>query len=51
MIAYNSYDGDELYASPKGDAFGKGTKESPLDLASALAYVKPGQTVVLEEGT
>ena len=51
MIAYNSYDGDELYASPNGDAFGKGTKESPLDLASALAYVKPGQTVVLEEGT
>lgn len=51
MIAYNSYDGDELYASPNGDAFGKGTKESPLDLASALAYVKPGQAVVLEEGT
>lgn len=50
MVAYNSYEGSELYVSPKGDAFGKGTKESPLDLFSALAYLEPGQKVVMEEG-
>lgn len=51
FVACNYYDGDTLYVSPEGDAFGKGTKERPLDLASAIAYAKPGQTILLEGGS
>ncbi|MCQ2613923.1 MAG: right-handed parallel beta-helix repeat-containing protein [Treponemataceae bacterium] len=50
-IACNWYDLPELYVSPAGSPFGKGTKESPLELGYALMYAKPGQTVVLEGGT
>lgn len=46
-----SYPGHELYVTPSGSPFGDGTISSPLDLASALAYCAPGQTVIVEEGT
>ena len=48
-----SFPGDngKLYVSKSGNVFGKGTKESPLDLLSAIQYCKPGQTIVLEGGT
>lgn len=50
-VACNWYDVESIYVSPSGDAFGKGTKEKPLDIASAISYVKPGQTILLEAGT
>lgn len=43
--------GKEIYVSPNADAFGKGTKESPIDLLSAVAYSQPGQTIILLKGT
>ena len=50
-IIVKSYKGSKLYVDQNGDAFGKGTKESPLDLATAIYYVKPGQKIVLSGGT
>jgi hypothetical protein len=43
----------ELYASPQGKPDGKGTRQSPLDLATVLAGqgVAPGDTVWLLPGT
>lgn len=39
-----------LYASAHGNAQGKGTKNSPLDVATALKLVKDGGVVYLLEG-
>lgn len=50
-VIAKSYKGKVLYTSTKGTPFGKGTKEDPLDLASAVGYCAPGQTVIMEEGT
>lgn len=50
-VSYLSYDGDELYVSSDGTPFGDGSRENPLDLDSALRYLKPGQKAVLKEGT
>lgn len=50
-VIVKSYRGGKIYVSPNGDAFGKGTKESPLDLDNATKYVKPGQKIVLTAGT
>ena len=44
----------EWYASPKGTPQGKGTRESPWDLASALGgkhAIRPGDTLYLLGGT
>lgn len=50
-VIHLTYAGQELYAGPNGSPFGRGTKNDPLDLQSALNYVSPGQTVVLLGGT
>lgn len=50
QMSFTGEDG-KLYVSKKGNVFGKGTKDSPLDLLSAIQYCKPGQTIVLEGGT
>ncbi|AEE17572.1 fibronectin type III domain-containing protein [Treponema brennaborense] len=50
-VINKSYGRAELYAAPDGSAFGDGSPENPLDIQSALNYVKPGQTVVLSGGT
>lgn len=49
-VSCMSYEGDVLYVSPNGSILGKGTKADPLDLAFALMYVKPGQTIELSGG-
>lgn len=49
-VIIRSFKGSEIYASPKGSVFGDGSKEKPVDLLTAVNYVKPGQTVVLEPG-
>ena len=40
----------EIYVSPSGTPSGRGTKDSPLTLATAVQYVRPGQTIILTEG-
>jgi len=50
-VIHLTYEGRELYASPSGSPFGRGTQSDPLDIVSALNYVKPGQTVLLSGGT
>lgn len=40
-----------IYASADGTADGKGTKESPLDIQTAITYCQAGQAVYLLEGT
>ncbi len=42
---------NNLYVSPNGTPEGKGTKDSPLDIYTAVKYVKAGQTIILMEGT
>jgi hypothetical protein len=44
----------DIYVSPSGTPAGKGTKDSPLDLASAVSAVSPalpGDVIYLLEGT
>ena len=42
--------GSKIYVSQNGDVFGDGTKNSPVDLESAILYSKPGQTILLAGG-
>lgn len=44
-------DQKNLYVSANGYSTGKGTKEKPLDIYTAVNVVRPGQTIVLMEGT
>lgn len=48
MKTYNE-DGD-IYVSPEGTPDGDGTRVNPLDLDTAVAFVKPGQRIVLLDG-
>ena len=43
--------GQAIWVSPDGTAEGGGTEEDPLDLHTAVAYVQPGQQIVLVDGT
>ena len=44
------FKGKELYVSKNGSIFGKGTKDDPIDLDSAIKYLQPGQTALLLPG-
>ncbi len=50
-IISKSFKGKEIYVSPDASAFGKGTKDDPIDLVSAIGYSTPGQTIILLPGT
>ncbi len=39
-----------IYVSPKGVETNEGTKESPLDLQSAINFVQKGQEIIMLEG-
>lgn len=41
----------KLYVSPEGTPEGDGSKDSPLDIYTAVQYVKPGQYIMLAGGT
>ena len=49
-VSFNSLSGT-IYAAPAGNSNGKGTKDSPLDIFTALTLPSPGQKVVLLAGT
>lgn len=42
-------DGD-IYVSPEGTSVGDGTKASPLDLDTAIEFVREGQKIIVLEG-
>ncbi|MDO5291928.1 MAG: InlB B-repeat-containing protein [bacterium] len=46
-----AYANKDLYVAADGTSDGKGTKESPLDVKTALAYVSDGYTVYAKGGT
>ena len=43
-------DASALYASPTGSADGRGTKNAPLDLATAIGLIAPGGKIILSAG-
>lgn len=52
-VNYESYFASQknLYVSPKGTKYGNGGPEHPLDIQTAVNVVRPGQTIVVMEGT
>lgn len=50
-VIYKTYNQKVLYVSPNGNSQGTGSKDNPLDIYTAVKYVKPGQIIVLEGGT
>ncbi len=44
-------EGETLYVAVDGTAAGNGTKDNPLDIYTAVKWVQPGQTIVIQEGT
>ncbi|MDB8458299.1 hypothetical protein [Turicibacter sanguinis] len=52
-ISCNSFGTSEnaIYVSTTGSQAGLGTKASPLDIYTAVAYAQPGQEIILLEGT
>ncbi|GAB6086301.1 bacterial Ig-like domain-containing protein [Alkaliphilus crotonatoxidans] len=50
-VENRSYDiGENIYVSPTGTGNGTGTADDPLDLDTAIAFLKPGQKIVLMDG-
>lgn len=43
--------GEAIHVAPEGTAAGSGTPASPVDVHTAVAYVQPGQQIVLAGGT
>ena len=52
-VTYRAYGnpGEKIIVAPDGTADGKGTKDSPLDIKTALQYVQAGQQIICEGGT
>ncbi|SEV92964.1 hypothetical protein [[Clostridium] fimetarium] len=44
-------EGETMIVSPSGTLEGAGTEASPLDIATAVKYAQPGQTILLKNGT
>jgi hypothetical protein len=42
--------GGGIYVAPTGRSYYAGTRESPLDLNTAIAYVQPGQRIIMLNG-
>ena len=50
-VTYNKFDGDIIYVGPDATSNGKGTKEDPIDVYSAMKFASAGQTIVVLSGT
>ncbi|MGN0329317.1 MAG: hypothetical protein ACI4D4_10115 [Lachnospira sp.] len=50
-VTLNGFDGSVIYVGPNADQYGIGTKESPIDIYSAVKYAKAGQKIIILEGT
>lgn len=42
--------GESIWVSATGKSTGDGSKGSPMDLATAVKYAQPGQTIVMKDG-
>lgn len=53
FVTYKNYqiDGPSIYVSPTGTASGDGSKTNPIDVQTAIDFARPGQTIVMLEGT
>lgn len=49
MKTFANKDGN-IYVSPEGTSKGDGSKENPLDIDTAIEFVKKGQKIVVQEG-
>lgn len=49
-VTTKSYAGD-IYVSPTGSSGGAGDAASPIDLDTAVSYVKAGQRIIVQAGT
>ncbi|WP_342421115.1 bacterial Ig-like domain-containing protein [Paenibacillus sp. FSL E2-0178] len=51
-VTMSSYgEGENIYVSPAGTSAGDGTADLPLDLDTAIEYVRPGQHIIVLDGT
>lgn len=48
-VTVRQYEGD-IYVTPYGSPEGDGTLQNPLDLDTAITYIAPGQTIVVQDG-
>ncbi|MCR8659762.1 bacterial Ig-like domain-containing protein [Paenibacillus endoradicis] len=48
-VTVKQYAGD-MYVSPDGSSNGDGTVGNPLNLDTAITYVAPGQTIIVQDG-
>ena len=53
FVTYKNYqvNGSSIYVSPTGTAAGDGSKTNPIDVQTAIDFARPGQTIVMLEGT
>lgn len=51
-VVYKTYDtpNNTIFVTPDGSPDGDGTISAPLDIYTAVSYVKPGQTIILDGG-
>lgn len=52
VVSYDGIgrEGESIWVSPKGDPNGDGTEYYPVDIYTAVKYVKPGQQIILMGG-
>jgi hypothetical protein len=50
VVTLKTFEGDEIWVSPDGRPYNSGAKDNPVDLDTAIAYIKPGQTIKLKNG-
>lgn len=50
QVTYRRFDGEDIYVTPTGLSSALGTKTSPVDIHTALAYAKAGQVIRLSGG-
>lgn len=50
-VYHRTYAGPVIHVAPNGSSLGLGTPEKPVNLAMALSFARPGQTIELAEGT
>lgn len=48
-VTVKQYTGD-IYVAPDGTPEGEGSIVSPLDLDTAISYIAPGQTIIVQDG-
>lgn len=53
FVTYKNYqvNSSSIYVSPTGSAAGDASETNPIDIQSAIDFVRPGQTIVMLEGT